>query len=195
MLTRLSVSYFSGDYDRAEARRDRKYYFITLYIQAVLSALLIPLTFLIGIRFLSSGASIIATVMVAFSPHQISLTSYLLTETLFSVTLLSAIFCFYYTLKEKKAILFAASGVLFGFAYLTNETALFIPFIFALPIFLKIRHISDKQLFLKICIFLAFFYISNIMGSTKCKSSPECSQRKSKSPWNYNSWNIPGLYL
>ena len=76
-----------------------KYYFITLYTQAVLSALLIPLTFLIGIRFLSSGASIIATVMVAFSPHQISLTSYLLTETLFSVALLSAISCFYYTLK------------------------------------------------------------------------------------------------
>jgi hypothetical protein len=102
-----------------------------VYTQALLSALLVPLTFLSGIFFLPTSAAMAAAVMVALSPHLITAIGCVLTETLFAFLLLSATCCFQYALHLHSLRLFSISAFLFGCAYLTNEAALLVPFLFA----------------------------------------------------------------
>jgi 4-amino-4-deoxy-L-arabinose transferase-like glycosyltransferase len=103
-----------------------------VYTQALLSTLLVPLTFFSGIFFLHTSAAIAAAVMVAISPHLITVTGCVLTETLFAFLLLSATCCFQYALHLHSLRLFIISAFLFGCAYLTNEASLFVPFLFGL---------------------------------------------------------------
>jgi 4-amino-4-deoxy-L-arabinose transferase-like glycosyltransferase len=103
-----------------------------VYTQALLSALLVPLTFFSGIFFLPPSAAMTAAVMVALSPHLITATGCVLTETLFAFLLLSATCCFQYASHLHSLRLFIISAFLFGCAYLTNEAALFVPFLFAI---------------------------------------------------------------
>lgn len=118
------------------------FYPITLYIQTIISSLLVPLTFLIGIHFLSRFWALLAATLVAISPHLISMTSYFLTETLFSFILLFSIITFYLSLKKGHLFYFILSGLLFGFTYLTNETALFLPFLFVIILIYSIYYVQ-----------------------------------------------------
>ena len=102
-----------------------------LNTQAGLSALLVPLTFFSGIIFLPSASAMAAAMLVAFSPHLVTATGCVLTETLFAFLLLSAVCTFQYALHLHSLGLFVISAFLFGCAYLTNEAALFLPFFFA----------------------------------------------------------------
>ena len=108
-----------------------KHYFypVVIYFQIVFSMLLVPLTFFIGRRFISQSLALLAAILTAISPHLVSMTSYLLTEILFSFVLLSAICFLCMALERKQVIFFVISGLFFGLSYLTNETAFFLPFI------------------------------------------------------------------
>jgi 4-amino-4-deoxy-L-arabinose transferase-like glycosyltransferase len=110
----------------------KHFYPIVIYFQIILGTLLVPLTFFVGIRFLSLSWSLFAALLVAVSPHLISMTSYLLTETFFSFLLLSISYLLCKALEKKRLFYFIFAGLFSGFAYLTNETALFIPFLFAI---------------------------------------------------------------
>ncbi|WYD81701.1 MAG: glycosyltransferase family 39 protein [Candidatus Electrothrix gigas] len=159
------------------------FYPIVIYFQAILSALLVPLTFFIGIRFLSRFWAMFAAILVAISPHLISMTSYLLTETLFSFILLSAIISFYWALEKKHLFYFVLSGLLFGFAYLTNETALFLPFLFVIVSIYSIyylQHINiSRKILINIFVYLIIFssfpalwiWRSHNLGSETAKGS------------------------
>ncbi|MCI5158647.1 MAG: hypothetical protein D3906_09470, partial [Candidatus Electrothrix sp. AUS1_2] len=139
------------------------FYPLVIYFQTILSALLIPLSFFVGRRFLPLFWSVFAALLVAVSPHLISMTSYLLTETLFSFILLAAIHSFYLSLEKKHFFYFIVSGILFGFAYLTNETALFIPFLFAAFFVYYTKNIRRKsittRLFFNIFLYLLVFLL------------------------------------
>jgi 4-amino-4-deoxy-L-arabinose transferase-like glycosyltransferase len=137
------------------------FYPIVIYFQTILSALLVPLTFFVGIRFLSLAGAIFAAILVAVSPHLISMTSYLLTETLFSFILLSAIHSFYRALEKKHLFYFVLSGSLFGFAYFTNETVLFLPFLFVIFSIYCIYYVQriniSKKMLINISVYLIVF--------------------------------------
>jgi 4-amino-4-deoxy-L-arabinose transferase-like glycosyltransferase len=139
----------------------RYFYPVVIYFQIILSALLVPLTFLVGIRFLSSTWSLLAAIFVAISPHLVSMTNYLLTETLFSFVLLSAICLFCMALERKHIIFFVTSGMLFGMAYLANETALFIPFIvIAASIYFRFKRGNiTKKIFVNMLACLIIFSV------------------------------------
>jgi 4-amino-4-deoxy-L-arabinose transferase-like glycosyltransferase len=92
-------------------------------LQAVLGALMVPLTYLLARRFLSVALAMIAAALVATNPHLITITGYVLTETLYGFLLLLALVLFYGGTKPK----FAGAGACFGLATLTNGTALVIP--------------------------------------------------------------------
>ena len=111
---------------------ESQYLFWLIYTQALLSALLVPLTFYLGIFFLPTFAAMAAAVLVAFSPHLITIGGCVLSETLFAFLLLSATCCFQYALKLHSLKLFFFSALFFGCAYLTNEAVLFVPLIFAI---------------------------------------------------------------
>ena len=139
----------------------KHFYPIVIYFQIILSTLLVPLTFLVGIRFLSLSWTLFAALLVAVSPHLISMTSYLLTETLFSFALLLAIYLFHQALEKKHLFYFIFAGALSGFAYLTNETALFIPFLFVIILIYYIDRAQriniSKKMLINISVYLIIF--------------------------------------
>jgi len=128
-----------------------------VYAQAVLSALAVLITFGIGIQFLPLWGSVFASVLVAISPHLISTASYILTETLFSFTFLLSIFLFILASKKHSTLLFTGSGLLFGYTYLINQTAIFIPFLFIF--LLLVRRIRGNKLLPKIVLFMVIYSV------------------------------------
>ncbi len=100
------------------------------YTQVMASGLMVPLTFFLGILFLPAWGAMTAAVLVALSPHLVASASYVLAETLFGFVFLCSLLLFCAAVRKGSHLLFAASGASFGYAYLINETALLIPFIF-----------------------------------------------------------------
>lgn len=140
---------------------EKHYRAIVVITQAVLGALLVPLTFLTGLYLLPTGGAMVAALLVAINPHMIAATSYLLTETLFSFLLLLAIWLFYYALFKGRRLPFILTGVCFGCAYLTNEITLFLPFLFAgislSDNFRKPKMVRYNRRLFDILLFLAVF--------------------------------------
>jgi len=117
------------------------FYATTLYSQAVIGALIAVITLLIGRLFLNHYAATLAAILVAFSPHLISLGNYLLTETLFSFVLLLSIYAYLVAYRLQLGWLFLLSGLLFGLAYLVNPVVFLAPVLFAaVSVYLYKRH-------------------------------------------------------
>ena len=145
---------------------EQTYLPMLVYAQAAMSALLVPLTFAAGTFFLPFYGALIAAMLVAFSPHLITITGCLLTETLFSFFLLSSLCCFQFTLKKKLFGFFIASALLFGCTYLINETALLLPYL--LFIVISLQKLSNKKLiFKKAVLFLVVFTIVPVGWSVR----------------------------
>jgi 4-amino-4-deoxy-L-arabinose transferase-like glycosyltransferase len=136
-------------------------YDLIIHAQIVLSTLVVLLTYFVGRLFLSRQWAITAAALVALSPHQVSLTSYVLTETLFCFLLILASLCFAEAMRASSALLSALSGILFGATYLTNETALLIPVLFAAVILLAARRFehsdSRRRLRARMVLFIVTF--------------------------------------
>ncbi len=133
-----------------------------IYAQTVLSTLLVPLTFLIGIRIFSFLWAFIGACLVAFSPHLVSITSYILTETLFGFLFLAALVLLSESLRKNMRILFLMAGFFFGLAYLVNETVLFFPYIVSFAYILYFRKThgkTDKLILSNIVLFLIIFSV------------------------------------
>jgi hypothetical protein len=127
-----------------------------VYMQAVLSTLLIPLTFLIGIRIFPLKWAFIAACLVAFSPHLVSITSYILTETLFGLLLLTAVLMLCESFKKNTAFTYVGAGFFWGLSYFVNETALFLPYI--ISFFYIFHHFYHKKIS-KILIFNIILFL------------------------------------
>jgi len=105
-------------------------YKVIMYFQVALGVLISVLTLLLGRFFLSKAWSFLAAVLVSFSPHLVSIGGYLLTETLFSLLLLAAVYCFSIAFVRRKWLAFAVSGLFFGLSYLVNPVMFFAPILF-----------------------------------------------------------------
>jgi len=153
---------------------NKSYYPFLQYTQALLSALLVPLTFFTGIYFLRTNWALIAGFLVAISPHLISISSYLLTETLFGFLLLLSFYLFVGGVEKVNNYQIILSGLFCGFAFLTNETFLFIPYILSALIIInkKIKYflipkISTKTILYFLIVFTLFpsaWYIRNALN-------------------------------
>ena len=102
-----------------------------IYAQVIMGALLVPLIFLIGLFFLPVAGAMVSALLTAFSPHLITTTGCVLSETLFGFLLLAAVCCLQFAIEKPDAWCYAASAILFGCAYLTNEASLFVPYLLA----------------------------------------------------------------
>ncbi len=140
---------------------DQGYFPIVIFTQVILSSLLVLLTYYIGILFLRSYYAILAATLVALNPHLISISSYILTETFFSFFILASMICFIIALLKERMFLFLFAALLFGYTYLINETAFFIPIIFVVFSFLWIKATFNKiwknKLPHKLILFLLIF--------------------------------------
>jgi 4-amino-4-deoxy-L-arabinose transferase-like glycosyltransferase len=132
-----------------------------LYMQAVLGTLTVILTYLIAKHFMSNLFSLAAALLVGLNPHLITMTGYLLTETVAGFLLLAALLSYILALERGHLFLFALAGLLFGWGYMTNETLLILPFILGCITGVKVvipPALNHKNL-LPIAVFLSVFYI------------------------------------
>lgn len=106
-----------------------------LVTQAILGTLSLMLAFYIFRSFLSEILAIAATALTAISPHLVSLTHYVLTETLFSVILVGMFF-FLAKAGTTSRYAFCVAGALLAAAALTRPSAQYFIVPLLAPLFL-----------------------------------------------------------
>ena len=119
---------------------------IVIYIQTLLSATLVLLTYFAGRFMLSPFGAAAAAALVAFSPHLVAMSNCVLSETLFAFMLLTALFFFQAALKSHSKMDFAVSGILFGYAYWVNEACLFLPVLLSMVALIRARLKKNEAL-------------------------------------------------
>jgi 4-amino-4-deoxy-L-arabinose transferase-like glycosyltransferase len=92
-----------------------------------LGVLTVPLAFLLARRLVPRWAAVAVAGLVAFSPHLVAMSGYVLTETPFAFALTLAMWLLLAAWDSDRPLLWAGSGLSFGLAYLVNETAFFVP--------------------------------------------------------------------
>jgi len=105
------------------------FYLYTLLMQTALTSLLVPIAYLLARMLLPFWSALFVSLLVAFSPHLISISSYILTESLLSFLFLTALTCFLYGIRHSNNYLILLGYIFFGLSYLTNEVTFFIPFV------------------------------------------------------------------
>jgi 4-amino-4-deoxy-L-arabinose transferase-like glycosyltransferase len=134
------------------------FYVFTRLIQSLLGSISVLLTYLVARFFLPYWSSLLASLLVALSPHLISLENYILTESLFTFFLLLSIYLFFLAHKKKSNLIYILSGAAFGYAYLIIPTVFFVPWILVFVLLLAGEHRNKKQ-FLAFGLFGIFFLL------------------------------------
>lgn len=120
--------------------------------QALLGALTIGLTFFLARAAGGNVVGLLSAALVAISPHLISLTTYMLTETLFTFVMMAGLLAGTYAIAWKRRWLMVVAGLLLGIAALTRSTLeyfpLFLLVLLALPPFRNRMRIGSKSLWL-----------------------------------------------
>ncbi len=106
---------------------DEKWYHYLLKIQAVLGALSVALTMLIARRWLAFPYAIGAGLLVAVWPHMVTLSGYILTETLFGFTVLLSTYLLCRAASSRRGYWYALAGFSFACAALINPAILPFP--------------------------------------------------------------------
>jgi len=134
---------------------------VMLYLQAILGTLTVILTYLLAKQFISNASSLVAALLVGLSPHLVTMSGYFLTETLACFLVIAALLSYHLASGRGNLFLFALSGLLFGWGYMTNETLLFLPFILGCISVLKsVRPpLLNRQYVVPVALFLSVFCI------------------------------------
>ncbi|MFC1862392.1 hypothetical protein ACFL1Z_00380 [Thermodesulfobacteriota bacterium] len=114
----------------------------TTAAQAIIGSLTVVVTFLLSRLILTLPWSFLAGLLTALSPHLVAVDQFILTESIFTFTLIVSITVFTVSWKKRTLILSILSGLLFGFLTLIRPISLFLgPF---LSIIYFIRHKKEN---------------------------------------------------
>lgn len=114
-----------------------RWYDVARWTQVGLGAAMVPLTFALAALFLPFWAALAAAALVALSPHLVTSTGYILTETLFGTTTLLGLLLFCRGVMGGRRAPLAAAGLVFGFGFLINEASLFLPVLLLVALALR----------------------------------------------------------
>lgn len=114
--------------------------------QALMGALSATLTILIARRWLGHGAALFAGLAVAMWPHNVSISGFLLSESLLCFTSLMAIWLFCRASESAVWTRWLLAGFAFGVASLVSATMT--PFVLVLTALLSIKRAAPKRLLL-----------------------------------------------
>ncbi len=90
------------------------FYFTTLWIQSIIGAMTVLLTYTLARFLLPKVWSLSAALLIMVSPHMIATSAFLLSECVFTFILLLAIVFFVWAVKSGKLLLFGFSGIFLG---------------------------------------------------------------------------------
>ena len=105
------------------------------FCQMVVSVLTLVLAFFLFQRFLSPPATMLATILLALSPHLVIFNEYILTETLFCFLLVSTGLTAWSLAKRSSVWLAALWGGVMGLATLVRPSLQFFPLVAAVLVF------------------------------------------------------------
>lgn len=140
------------------------FYNTTIIFQLFLGSIVVVLTFLLGNMFLNIWWSLLASLLTLFSPHLISYSALLISETLFSFLLISAIYFFCQFLNKNRTYLILISSLLFGLAYLTNQVLFFYPLLIVMLLFF-IKKITLKKMIPFLLVYFMIVFSWSIRNS------------------------------
>lgn len=126
------------------------WYAIVLLAQAMLGALTVPLTMQLGHRWLGKRWATGAGILLAVWPHNITLASDLLSETLFGFLCAVAVLVCVQACERRSVRRAVAAGLCFGAAALTN--AVLVPFGVLLAVFLGWRRFVPRRIVIALCV-------------------------------------------
>ncbi len=104
---------------------------IVLWIQAFAGALTIPLAYAIALRIGGRRSGLIAAVLLALSPHSITYTALLWSDTLYTLLFTVSILLTLLMLAEDKLAWLILAGIFAGLSVLVHPRSLFLPYLFA----------------------------------------------------------------
>lgn len=119
------------------------WYAAVIFSQAVLSATTVVLWLIIGRRWMPMGWLFAAGLLMAVWPHSISMSSHLLSETLYGFLVAFAMLVFTLGMDKPTFRWAVLSGICFSLAAFANSVLL--PFAALLVIYLAIRHQMPKK--------------------------------------------------
>jgi hypothetical protein len=126
------------------------WYTVVLLSQCVLGALTVPLIMELGRHWLNRGWVAGAGILLAIWPHNIVITSNLLTETLFGFLCVLAMLICARACKRQNTALAGVAGLCFGAAALTN--AVLLPFGVLLALYLGWRRLVPRRIWATLCL-------------------------------------------
>lgn len=97
------------------------------FMQGALGVASVWLVYLIASLFLGRGLALAAALITMISPHLTIMSTYLLSETLFTFLLLASMFVLLKALGSNRLVLFIATGILWGLCSLVRPTAEYFP--------------------------------------------------------------------
>ena len=150
-----------------------------IYMQVVMSIITILLAFLLARFYLPDYWALIAALFTALSPHLVTMSGYVLSETSTAFFILLSLYFFQRGIVFRKTIDFIISGLFFGCTYLINESLIILPILLFLGyfVYLKLMKRSEiNKIFLKsimcfIIIFMIFPISWNIRNYISIKGS------------------------
>jgi 4-amino-4-deoxy-L-arabinose transferase-like glycosyltransferase len=101
-------------------------------VQAFLGVLSVLLAYLIGRRIMSAGGALATALLTALSPHLATISTYMLTESLFTFLLLASIQASLYALRSGRRGPLLLAGATWGLCSMVRPTMQFLPPLFVL---------------------------------------------------------------
>lgn len=129
-------------------------------IQALLGCATVLLTFLFFRLFTTQATALGTAFLTAISPHLVVMTTYLLTETLFTFLLVAAVYLVAEALKRNNAAIGILAGLFVGLTALTRATTEYLPVFMTALLWV----ICDWQRFKRVVLPMALFSISVIIA-------------------------------
>lgn len=152
------------------------WYASIIFSQAVLSAATVVLWLIIGRRWMPSGWLLVAGVLMAVWPHSISMSSHLLSETLYGFLVALAMPVFAVCMDKPTVRWAVISGICFSLAAFTNSVLL--PFATLLVIYLAVRRqMPPKAAFALIATMVCFMTPWIIRNSMQRADQPSSGDR------------------
>ncbi len=127
-------------------------------VQAILGTLTILLAFAFFRLFATPGIALGAALLTAISPHLVVMTTYLLTETLFTFLLMSGMLLLALALCRERTVWAVIAGLMLGLSALTRATTEYLP-LFMLAFF---YWVVGRRLFVRVVLPAAVVALSVI---------------------------------
>ncbi|OGT54520.1 MAG: hypothetical protein A3E01_08860 [Gammaproteobacteria bacterium RIFCSPHIGHO2_12_FULL_63_22] len=109
------------------------------YLQAALGVLSVWMIYLIAVPLLGQGLALLAALLTATAPQLATISTYLLTESLFLFLLIASVLSLITALRTERRAFFVVTGLLWGLCSLVRPTAEFFPVLGLLAVLLVPR--------------------------------------------------------